>query len=352
MSVNLITDPKRNLFINGDMSVAQEIGSGSNSLIPGGIYGLDGWKAYRSATVTVDQSRVSDSPTFSESKAHTQDALEINPAGVEASLGTAFFTQLEQLVEGFNFRLIHQKLAGLSFWTKTNKGGEYCIYLQNVSRTRSYVKPITLSGSNVWERHNVLIQLDLAGTWDLTNSTGLRAGISLGHGTDFQTSSTDQWIAGDFKCTSSTVNFLDSASNVFRMTQARLTEGPHEVFITAGFSKQQEIAFMQRYFEKSYDLNTVPGAVTLVGSSVTVNARTTGGSQNNFTDVYKVRKRAIPTVTLYSHATGSSGFVRNESGAADVAATADRVGERSHCVSYQMNDQSPHGWHWVANARL
>jgi len=67
----------------------------------------------------------------------------------------------------------------------------------------------------------------------------------------------------------------------------------------------QELALCQRYYEKSYILSAAPGTVTTIGLTQTIAASTTsvviGGD-------FKVRKRATPTIVLYTRL-GTSGKV-------------------------------------------
>jgi hypothetical protein len=81
-----------------------------------------------------------------------------------------------------------------------------------------------------------------------------------------------------------------------------------------------ELALCQRYYEKSYNIGTVPGTATEVGKSFggsqTQGASTTTGFLVG-TSQFKVSKRATATVTLYDFA-GNSGKV-----------TADTIGVSS-----------------------
>ena len=80
----------------------------------------------------------------------------------------------------------------------------------------------------------------------------------------------------------------------------------------------QEIVLLQRAFEKSYDVDVTPGALTQGGAAFTRPQFTTLG---NTTDTrYKVTKRVTPTLTAYSPGSGTAGFVRDESTGVDKSA--------------------------------
>ena len=67
----------------------------------------------------------------------------------------------------------------------------------------------------------------------------------------------------------------------------------------------EELALCQRYYQKSYDINTVPATVTNTG----IHYWCSNGNNNSIatsTSVLQVMMRAAPTVTLYSPVTGTS----------------------------------------------
>jgi len=106
----------------------------------------------------------------------------------------------------------------------------------------------------------------------------------------------------------------------------------------------------ERYFEKTYDLATAPGTVTDAGK-IRHSDPISGGQ---FYNQFSVRKRATPTVVLYSPATGASANYRDETSALDIAASATFVGERGFnhaCGSHGAADETV-AWHYTAVAEL
>lgn len=97
---------------------------------------------------------------------------------------------------------------------------------------------------------------------------------------------------------------------------------------------QQELSACQRYYEKSYDLTTAPGAssTTAGESAFQAGAATSGiGSSTRF----QVMKRITgASVTLYSPSTGTSGKVFDLSGSADLTASATTVGMNGFTITY------------------
>jgi Major tropism determinant N-terminal domain len=116
-----------------------------------------------------------------------------------------------------------------------------------------------------------------------------------------------------------------------------------------------ELAFCQRYFETSYDIGTAPGTVSADGELVLYSPGLSSGAWVAlFGFRFAVAKRAVPTMTYYSPATGASGKLRDATGGADVAASNGSTGltggyvEGTMGTSGTINAQV----HFVASAEL
>lgn len=116
------------------------------------------------------------------------------------------------------------------------------------------------------------------------------------------------------------------------------------------------LAMCQRYFEKSYNIETALGAITSVGISHTF---ATGLASNTHLAGsvvgFAVRKRAVPALTLYSPETGTAGKGRSYTHAADVdvAVTAYENGFRWNSVTATAAASDYNlGVQWVADAEL
>lgn len=110
----------------------------------------------------------------------------------------------------------------------------------------------------------------------------------------------------------------------------------------------QELEICQRYFEKSYDLATAPSTATLLGAVM----NRSPSSENTVMVVYKVRKRTIPTVVLYSTQGGGAGTFYNVSTAGNLAHSVNRAGEVGFCAIGSLSDQHLVEGHWTAAADL
>ena len=148
---------------------------------------------------------------------------------------------------------------------------------------------------------------------------------------DDHAAATTTWTASSlFNATSNQVNFLDSTANEFYLTGVQLEVGSkateYEVR-TIG----DDLHRCLRYFEKSYNFGTDPGTVTTLGQ---YRRRTPGtGTALCGIDIqFMVRKRATPTVVIYSTDTGANGELYNETDDADISANGADIGTRGCAV--------------------
>lgn len=128
-------------------------------------------------------------------------------------------------------------------------------------------------------------------------------------------------------------------------------EGPVVApFERAGVSIANEIQLCQRYYEKSYNLDTAPGTVDGDGM------RRFRTASAHFCDTvyFQVRKRVNPTGTYYSPATGASGNIGNKTTASDSAVSVGLASEAALAtnggVGASVGDQFQ--YHWTADAEL
>lgn len=112
----------------------------------------------------------------------------------------------------------------------------------------------------------------------------------------------------------------------------------------------------QRFYEKSYPLNVAAGTVTDAGQSALF---LYGVSSPNFaagyTTDFKVSKRGIPAVTLYSPNSGASGKMYSAGTNADVNGMASSPGIGGffpNSGTIAATDNLNIRWHWVADAEI
>lgn len=138
------------------------------------------------------------------------------------------------------------------------------------------------------------------------------------------------------------------AADYFEIDDVQLEISP----VATAFERrpfEAELRACQTHYEKSYDYATAPATSTTNGSGAFTSYST--GSFEWITQRYMVRKRAVPTVTVYS-TTGASGNVRNITGAADVAASVVSGGETGFGISANLTTANNNRWHFVADAGI
>jgi hypothetical protein len=92
--------------------------------------------------------------------------------------------------------------------------------------------------------------------------------------------------------------------------------------------RPNELQLIQKYFCKSWDFDTAIGTATFVGA---IGCAGTGAGQGEAWNIrFPVSMRSVPVVVQYSPGTGTSGQIRNVTGAADAAATAVSPGKNGY----------------------
>lgn len=118
-------------------------------------------------------------------------------------------------------------------------------------------------------------------------------------------------------------------------------------------SFEEELRACQRYYEKSYDYATAPGTATRIGTAGTVGYDATQSFSGGGI-VYKVYKRAIPTVSFWDH-NGSAGKAEYVGvGSITIAVTSIFSGQ-SGCNGFTTAGFGANGkanFQWAADAEL
>ena len=118
-----------------------------------------------------------------------------------------------------------------------------------------------------------------------------------------------------------------------------------------------ELSRCHRYYEKSYDMNVAPGAVSAFGlvNPYFTNYSGSGPSSITVPTSFKVVKRITPAVTIYSTGTGATGKARDYASNVDVSASPLNIGQSGFSTTVGMSSVSGNvnlGWQWTADAEL
>jgi hypothetical protein len=333
----------RNRIINGGMDIAQR--GTSFAAIADDAYSMDRWQWGQGGAMvcTVTQSTDVPNNTF-------QSSCKVDVTTVDSSIAADDRANIQQTIEGYNVRDLIGTTFTLSFWVKSPKTGTHCISFRNGIPDRSFVKEYTIISANSWEYKTLTISggLITAGTWNWTSGRGLYISFTLACGSTYQTTA-DAWQTGNFIATANQVNVMDNTANDFFITGVQLEPGA----VATPFERRifgQELALCQRYFCKSYDLETAPGTVTTNGE---LRLKTFGGgnSSSSVEIFYPVTMRGLPTITSYSPDTGTSGQCRRDN--VDQSAAAASIGQYKALINTNSaNTDSEMRAHFTASAEL
>ena len=352
----------RNIIINGDMSIAQR-GTSITGLQNSPEYLIDRWSYRRDGTWTTATYTMTQETDVPSGQGFTNSA-KIDVTAAEASAPAGALSQFAQFFEGQMLQYLKKGTSNaqqltLSFWVKSNKTGTYIVELRDMDNSRSVSKSYTINSANTWEKKIITFPADTTGTLDNDNLTSLVAYWWLASGSDF-TSGTLQTSWGSLVNANRAVgqvNLADSTSNEWYITGVQLEAGQ----VASDFEflpVDVNLARCQRYFTKSYNPGTAPGSVTYEGAVSTRNYDTTARGQNPWPIVFKQTLRAVPTITIYSPTTGSSGFITTgatgHGGTTQNAVTATyNVGQRALAgLSASVTGTHFGECHYTADAEL
>ncbi len=281
-----------NFIINGSMDIAQR--GTSFAAIASNGYSLDRWVYAKSGDMVHTITQDTDVPTggiFTKS-------IKLDCTTADAAVDAGDYAMIFQRIEGNILKSLFNKTVTLSFWVKATKTGTYCIVIRDSAASYSYIAEYTISESDTWEYKTVTFTLETtSGTWNADyGQAGYISWVLMCGST--RPSTPGSWQSGNYVATSNQVNACDSTDNNFWLTGVMLNEGtvaaPFQPF---GGNYISDFIACQRYYEKSYDIATVPGTNTYSGIKVRIASATAYVVGCDFA----VRKRvATPTVALYS----------------------------------------------------
>ena len=292
----------RNKIINGAMMIDQR--NAGASVTPSASYTLDRWLANNSQAgkYTVQQNAGSVTPP-----AGFTNYLGVTSTSSYSIISTDYFW-VGQLVEGFNMADLAWGTASaqsitISFWVRSSLTGTFAGGLRNANANRSYGFNYTISSANTWEFKTVTIAGETSGTWNTTNSVGIRLEFSLGVGSTY-TQAAGSWSSGNYDVASGGQSIVGTNGATFYITGVQLEKGatatPFENRLYG-----TELALCQRCYQKMTSLLCAgyqgSGTQTYYSGSTS----------------FLVEMRTTPTLSL-------SNFVNSNSGNATASGVSSR----------------------------
>jgi hypothetical protein len=291
---------RRNIVINGAMMVSQRGNQSATS--SAGYFACDRFYTSNGSDAAVAVNQSTDSPDDFGFSYH----LDCTTADTSIAAGQYFLIQYRiegQDIQRFNKGTSSAKQFALSFYVKATKTGLYTVELEDTDNQRQISKTITVSNTD-WNRYVLIFPADTSGAFnnDQNNSLSINWWLLAGSTYNGGTVNTSSWasITQANRASGSNVNAMDSTSNDFRLTGVQLEVGDQATsFEHRSFG--EELSFCQRYYETHNHLTTAKttdGSVTSQWSTITSNDSNTLVVSTGI--IYKVPKRASPTVTLYN----------------------------------------------------
>lgn len=310
---------EKNLIINGNFDYWQR---GTSFPYINGGYGTDRWKCSNSIDTNIQIVRSTVVPNnLSEYSMRVE---------VYGSVGSPLaFSHIRQPIEDKVYRSLLGKEVTLGFWAKLDAGligtgKQNVVILESSDVNVSYKE---LANTTEWQ----YVVLRKVFPTSLTYLNILfqmsRDGVAVGQGVNF---SQVQLLEGNIG--------LDGSTYVY-----------------AGRDIIEELQLCQRYYEKSYDVETPPTTNTAYGIC---QAQSIDNNRQTFDIPFKVTKRARPTPTLYSYNGVADRVTQYDSLATDLTYTVGAVltsKNNIHSWAYlDVGVSSLSGvlFHWSVDAEL
>lgn len=304
--------PYRNLVINGGMNVNQRY-FGSNNFIFSNTsyprtYTLDRHETVitnSTAMLQVSQSNVN---YFSRPFAMTCRV------GVTTSTLTSTTNHilLSHKIENLNVNHLQWGTSNaspltISFDIVSSVSHIFYLSVHNYNRTRSIVRDINVTASTSPLRYTYTLSGDMYGDWRnnvFTSETGINICINTGVGSSFVTALENTWLNGTFYGRSSSTSFLSTLNTRVFITNLQAEVG----YMPTIFENRPyniELQLCRRYYEKSYNVNTLPGNSTMEGIQVVPLTETTTYGWIGSTTIFKIPKRNTQWAGNFYSVTGT-----------------------------------------------
>ncbi len=343
----------RNRILNGDCRIDQR-NAGASVTPNDGVYTLDRW--------TVRQTTGGKFSVQRNAGSVTPPTGFTNYLGVTSlsafTPGSGDIYSIRQLIEGFNtsdlaFGTANAQSITVSFWVRSSLTGTFSGAIKGGS---NYGFTYTISAANTWEYKTVTIPGATTGTWGTGNGTGIAIDFALGSGATYS-GSAGSWTSTDLYFVTGTTSVVGTNGATFYITGVQLEAGS----VASPFERRdygRELMMCQRYFEKTYNIGTVPGTATDNGAVIAGGGAT--GATTSFisgnSPQFQVPKRTAPTVTIYDNAGNAGKCQRWQLGVSNTNNQNVAVGNNSERSFLLYSDGTSNAtgvqFHYTASAEL
>ena len=317
----------RNLLINPDFEISQR------STLPvvvnnDSVYRLDRWisRSGGGGIATCSRQPVAAGDKLpGESGNNTDPFFYRHDQTTQSNAG--LFPSLIQRVDGV--RAGDNVSVTVSFYARINSGSSTVTpVISQVFGTGSITPPVTITGTAIgidalFKRYQQTVFLPSIGGADIQAAHHIEVGFQMEQGNIFQV---------DFR-------------------RCQVEYGMYATdFVRRDVGEELELC--QRFFEKSYSIDVDPGSLTTTGAYAYTSSGVSLG-QSITTAQFAVNKISVPSIAIYSPATGAAGFMRNTDLALDVAATlASPAGVRQFSARAGIAAAQGINFHFTAESEL
>lgn len=320
----------KNRIINGAMVIDQR-NAGASIVPASGSFPVDRFMIQISQASKITTQQNAGGLTGSNLPTGFQKYLGVTTT-TAATIGSTDYFLIRTIFEGnntydFNFGTANAKTITLSFWVYSSVAGTFGGSLTNAAENRSYPFTYTVSSANTWTYITITIPGDTGGTWvGASNAASMQINWSLGMGATYS-GTAGAWAATAYLSATGATATASTLNATFYITGVQLEKGS----TATSFDYRPygtELMLCQRYYEKSYDIDVIPGSVSSNGYDFIYGS--TDAGQNALANIrFKVSKRAPPTVLTWTESTGTAGnwnYVRNGVSATATATTVSPIG--------------------------
>jgi hypothetical protein len=293
----------KNRVINGAMTIDQRNAGASQSWNNNNGYCLDRYFTYNSGGGGVyTTQQISDAP------AGFNNSLRVTVTTADSSLAASDLYFLQHKIEGFNaadlgWGTANAQPVTISFWVKSSLTGSFPFTIIDTAGGANYTSYgvlYTINSANAWEYKSFTIPGPTTGTWSKTNGVGMQLSMGLGGGSQYIMGA-NAWTANKeaYQITGN-VNLISTLNATWQITGLQLEKGT----AATAFDYRPygtELQLCQRYYQKSYNYLTLPGAVIGGNAGIQTSFGAVSSGIIGGATTFPVVMRTDPTLTVYDN---------------------------------------------------
>jgi len=348
---NLISAGRRRINLNGAMNVWQR--GTSFSSVSSVVYHSDRHQTYISNTATgvATITKSTDVPNGFGSSYKLEVTTADTSLAIGAEYGLYYYFEGQDL-QGMKKGTPDALPVTISFWVKSSLQGKFVVELMdNDNSNRHCNKPYYINSANTWEYKTITFPPDTTGVLDNDNSNSFHFNFWHGGGTNYSGSSLQEsWAALNQSARADgQTNIYGTSGATWQVTGIQLELGK----VATPFEHRsygEELTLCQRYYQKSYDIDSFAGDNDGNGAIAFIPVSTQDYVNTNF----PISMRASPNITVYRKNGGATNQAqRADNAAAYLDVTVADISTRGFSVTPATAVSNSHyRFHYLADAEL